>query len=205
MKANACWIALLMCIASQAQTPQPSSPRVAWPQEPTSFFGIALGRPIRMSIPECPTVTEFGLTRHESVGFGAPCFEPVSEFYEVDNVPNFFHVFVHEIGGNVEYISAQFNNGNAASLATLDAKGVADALIEKFGAPHYATTEVLRSNEGVPFENRILRWSGRNVEIEFDSVSGEYNHGLVSIYTGAYKAQQSQQQRQQKDSLRNIF
>ena len=198
-------LAVSVCVASIAYAQSLPQSQGEWPQEPVSFLGIAFGQSIRASVPECPKITEYGSTRYEPVGFGRPCFESVATFYEVYNVGQFFDVFVREIDGEVEYVSAKFNNGNAPSLATVDANGVAAALTEKFGRAHSTKTEVLHNNTGASFGNQILQWRGKNVTIEFDSVAGEYNHGLVCAYTGTYVAHQSLQQRQQQDSLKGVF
>jgi hypothetical protein len=192
---------VLMCgIGMSAQQPKPH-----WPQEPTSFLGIAFGQPLRASVVACPQVTEYGSTRYEWVHFGRACFEPKRNFYELYNMSPFFNVFVEELNGNVEYISAKFNNGNAASMATVDAGGIAASLIAKFGTADFSGTEILHNNSGATYEDRILRWKGKNVEIDFDSVSGEYNHGSVCAYTATYAAYVARQQERQQNTLKDIF
>ncbi len=112
---------------------------------------------------------------------------------------------VTEIDGKVECISAKFNNGNAPSLATVDANGIAAALVDKFGPPHYRGAETVQNNAGATFENDILRWKGTNVQVEFDSVSGEYNHGSVVAYTQVFDADAQAQREKGKDAVKGVL
>jgi hypothetical protein len=195
---------MVVSVAAPSQT-APPQPNI-WNQEPTSFFGIKLGEPIRASMPECPKVTEYGSTRYDWVSFRQPCFEVLPSFYEVDNAPKpFFHVFVQEVGGKVEAISAKFNNGNSANLSGIDASGVASALIAKFGPPFKSGKETVHNNAGAAFENDTLEWSGPNAHIEFESVAGEYNHGLISVYTAAFAANSNKDEGQQKKAIEDSF
>jgi hypothetical protein len=177
----------------------------AWPQEPTSFLGIKFGQALVASVINCPSHTEYGNTIYDWPGFGRPCFAPAAGFYQVYNVAPFFDIMVTEIDGKVECVSAKFNNGNAPSLATVDANGIAAALIDKFGPPHYEGAETVQNNAGATFENHVLRWKGTNAQIEFDSVSGEYNHGSVLAYTQIFAAYAEAQQKKGKDAVKGVF
>jgi hypothetical protein len=201
MKAVYVFICLLTVVSAQCQSPDPHS----WSQEPNSFLGITLGMPLRTSVVECPRVTAYGSTRYEWVGFGRPCFEPMRNFYEIYNISPFFDIIATEIKGNVEHVGAKFNNGNAASLASIDASGIAAALADKFGAAHYHRTEVVHSKAGAAYENNLLFWKGKNIEIDFESVAGEYNHGYVCAYTVAYVADSSRRQGQSRDAVKGVL
>ena len=115
--------AVLLASPVCAQTSQPATP--AWPQEPTSFLGIKFGQALVASVINCPSHTEYGNTICDWPGFGRPCFAPAAGFYQVYNVAPFFDIMVTEIDGKVDYVSAKCNNGNAPSLATVDANGIA--------------------------------------------------------------------------------
>ena len=204
MKAPAAALTIFLsvvCASPQSPNTQPKP----WPQEPTSFLGIHFGQPLRASIVECPKVEEYGSARYDWVGFGRPCFEVKGKFYEVDNLSPFFHISVEEIDGKVEYIGAAFNNGNGASLATVDAEGIASALIEKYGPPLQSDTETVQTKAGAAFQNKIMAWKGANVEVSFESVAGEYNHGYVSASTRTYSAMSAKRGGQGRDAVKGIL
>lgn len=189
------------CLHGLAQEPK-SQP---WPQEPTSFLGIQFGQPLRASMVECLKVTEYGSTHYDLIYHGRPCFKIYADFYAIDSIPPFFDIYVTEIDGKVEHIGAKFNNGNKVSLSPVDANGVAAALVDKFGNADQSETEVVRNNAGAEYQNHILRWQGKNVSIEFDSVSSEYNHGYVGASTATYAAYVARRQGQQQNSVEGVF
>lgn len=155
---------------------------------------------------ECPKhVDYFGQTQYDWPGLGRPCFGIVDGFLTVYNLHPFFDITVIEIGGNVQNIECKFNNGNAGSLATVDAKGIASTLIEKFGLPQVSRVKTLSTQSGAQYENQVLIWRGENVEIDFDSVAGEFNHGRLSAYTAVYAAFLKSQNDQNRDQLKGIF
>ena len=63
----------------------------------------------------------------------------------------------------------------------------------------------MQNNAGATFENHVLRWKGTNTQIEFDSVSGEYNHGSVLAYTQIFAACAEARQKKGKDAVKGVF
>jgi hypothetical protein len=202
MKVLACFL-YLFAVFAQAQS---ASSQQTWAQEPDSFFNIRFGVPITASIPECAKMTGYGTPHYDIERLGtSPCFKSYSGFYAVENIRDFFNVYVFEVDGKVESISCKFNNGNAASFATLDAAGMASALAEKFGPAHHKGAAVVHTNAGVAYENQMLTWKGSNVEIDFDSVSGEYNHGIIAVYTAKYAAHMKANAEREKSAVSGVF
>jgi hypothetical protein len=196
-------VSMLACQALLAQSKPEPNP--SWDQEPTSVFGIQFGKPLLSSVAECPKITQFGMTRYEWVGVGHPCFGTEYGLTQVYNVPNFFDVYVTEIGGSVESISAAFNNGNSPSYATLDSAGMASALIQRFGAPHSDLTETVRTRAGVPYPNRTLAWRGKNISIDFRSVDEQFDHGALYAYTKLFAARNARNHDQDVNSAARTF
>ncbi len=175
-----------------------------WFQEPTSFLGISFGVPIRASMAECPKITIYGSTRYDP-GYIGQCFKAYPDSYEIDSISPFFDIIVIEIDGKVESIGAKFQNGNKVSLSPINANSLAATLVDKYGNADESKIEVVHNNAGAEYQNHILRWHGKNVTIEFDSVSGEYNHGYVGAFTATYATYLARKESQQQNSVKGVL
>lgn len=194
--------AAFVAASALSQTnPAPQS----WLQEPTAFLGIQFDKPLTASLPGCPLVTRFGMTDFDWTATSAPCFILKNGFYEAFNLAPFFHVYVTLIDGKVEYVSGQFQNGNAASLAKVDATGITAALVEKFGPAHESSADVVRTGAGVPYDRRELAWQGRDVRIEYSSISDRFDYGLVCAYTASFAATQKRDAASHQDAVKAVL
>jgi hypothetical protein len=177
-----CLILIGGVVAASSQSTEPATRN--WAQEPSSFLGIQIGKPIAKSVPECPYRTEYGYRRYDILDWsnlGHPCFEPIDDFYSVHNVDAFFDVFVHQVAGKVECVSGFFKEQQTSA--------VSQALIEKYGPALVTTVEQKQNRMGAAFPDHVMLWKGTTVQISFHSVAGRIDEGSVTAYTLTYEAQ----------------
>jgi hypothetical protein len=167
-----------------------------WVKEPSSFLGIAFGKPIGQLIPECPRESP-GSSLYSWWNLDHPCFEPVSDFYSVHNISQFTKVYVTEIDGNAEFVTAIFNTENA--------KEIGGAMIEKFGPPSFRKINMEQNRMGANFENLVMIWKGINIEIEFDSIGSRIDEGIIEARTKVYTDKKSKDKEISSERLKGIL
>jgi len=186
-------IVLLFTVLAEAQKLEPR----AWPQEPASFLGIQLGKPMRESVRECPWEDQYGHKSYRWYETNAICFEQYGVDFIIYNVPTFYKVYATEVNGTVEDVAAIFKAANAPE--------VAQALAEKFGGAHLDAVKTVQNSMGASFDDHVLIWKGPNAEIDFDSVGSKVDEGSVAVYTTAYVWSLDQNLQKQKTAIKGVL
>lgn len=179
-----------------------SPPKPKWEQEPSSFMGIELGRPLSISsFARCPKFSwaPDNVDFVEAAKLGKLCLNKEREngtytIYGFQVPPLKDNAKIKTLDnagvGAVGNFKIVFNSNNFPQ--------VKEMLTIKYGSPHKIEIEKLKTKGGDEFDNIVLFWSGENVFIRADSlfersfVSGSiYEMGEINVFTNDYLSKKS--------------
>ena len=196
-------LAILLPACCLAQAPGGS----VWPQEPTAFLKVEFGKPVEASYPACPRMetAEDVLNSLRAASHDICVKRHLGSLIELDNVVGhlpFYPVYITEIDGIVEGVTAEFGRGG---LNGENGETVRNGLIEKYGAPHRRFTEQLRTRGGVDVERETLIWRGDRVTIQFESVGSNIEKGDIEVFTESYRKSLHEQKDGYSQDLKSAF
>ncbi len=165
-----------------------------WAEEPVSFIGIQLDKPLMLSATdECPKVDKKYDFSLEAVDWnqikqfpeGKLCWfqdktfkvlkkfkvygvkiSPLSTFAEVTTEGN-------TLNGNVQKIKIGFLSSNFSSVKAI--------FTTKYNQPHYAKVGKLKTKGGAEFETQLLGWKGNTVFIHINSMEERHYDSVLKM------------------------
>jgi len=161
-----------------------AAPAHGWDKEPTSFWGLELGRSLRAQLPECtgrvglgdiPIYDAVQQTRCWERSIGKSKFVPLQANPPL-GVPAWGTALT--VDDRVEGVLVKFRHFERLHIEAL--------LIERFGRPTESTSNRFTTRGGAQLVGAVHRWKGVNVEIVYSEYSDTIDRGHVLTTTRAY-------------------
>jgi hypothetical protein len=151
----------------------------SWKQEPTSFLGVAFGKPLSASYPEYPKNVQNGRVTYTHLA-GATCWERGGNDDVLIRPGDFFHIYVQSIDGNVANISASFKHS--------DFPKISKELIAKYGEPQWRNYPPMDMKDGSTLPSEGLNRFGNDIQFFCGSQSPIQGEGMLGMNNRAWEA-----------------
>lgn len=166
-----------------------------WSQEPSTIFGLQIGKPLLEVVPECPSEMRPHVDMTAIRNFGKPCvtIQPVGllpTLYTLENMsedaPGFAPIYAKVTPQNTfEGVQGEFSHFRYEEIKA--------ALIARYGKPTVTKTEVFQTRAGATFNGEAVRWDGREVHILLDEYASTMRDGSFSVMTNTFFRERAKQ------------
>lgn len=171
------WAVLLICAMDTTAVAK-------WPQEPTTFLGIAIDSSLVSQMPECPK-TRYSWEKEDRYDYS----KIVSERLFCFEAPEYsVRADIHgDWPLGVLSVSARLFEGRVVALTALTRHSsfadLSQLLTEKYGPPHQSWTEEYRNGLGNKFSGAVLEWRGRRIVLQYHEYVTKIDQSVIRIQT----------------------
>jgi len=185
-----------------------SSAAAGWAQQPLSFVGIALGKPLSESVPKmCEIQSSMAAQIRYRPPIGELCIEDRSgkNFKPYKDSFKAVGVRVPPLGSVVDVTTSDDTlDGKVGHLQIGFESSMFSQVMEmltiKYGSPHKKEILKFKTKGGAEFDDIVLMWSGGDVSIKVNSLADRkyiggslWEFGRINVFTSEYLTQKSKE------------